>query len=617
MKVKFSPVLYIFVFYICLSAYLVYAYFSFQQYLSGIEVVNLAPVAYGLLIFSSIFLALSLFSILRIPLFHYLFKMFHLWIVVLSSLILFFYFKYGHMLSDMFTMDTQQSIANTFPGAQPEMFKPLINLIQTGFKYFKEHVVVYYFIITIVLVIIQIILYMPSSLRYVYYTHISPIKYTFKHILVSLLLLAPLLFGANYYFRLDSSLNPEIERLLTADQQNVKDTDNVFFPMLTIWMPDIPDRISYGKQWISEDRQMLAMFKNINKPVTPVEYPGYRKLLLGGMSKTDQAAINQLFVKRLQKNDIKLDESIYNYVKKYQTPLKLAQSFYGFQYYRNPVNYTDRSYTDFYSDYSESFLSLERLNLLASLIGHGADLRPTIKNISDDYFFNLRMIRSSSDPNVKLLYIEKQSVIVQFLYNLLQNPAFQNGAIYNYINNLPTLIKTVIDQKRIARKNILLLKNQLDLAAQHLSANQSPTAKIIEYTYKYNKTLNCIYSHAERAYNLDNQEISDYIKRQKSVILKADLDNMIGNVICEAGIPHVKSDIYIKAVETNGRIMILKGRSKLYEDKINEVNIGSFLTNHSDKYYNPFTGEALKWDRDANQIYFKYNTGKENVKVSY
>jgi hypothetical protein len=617
MKVKFNPVLAIFVFYICLSAYLIFSYFSFHKYLSAIEVVNLTPVAYGLLTLGSIFLALSLFSLFRIPFFHYLFKMINLWIVILNGLILWLYFEHGYMLSDMFNTDTQQSIAKTFPVTQPEMFTPIIDLIQIALISFKEHVIYIYLAITIVLAVIQIVLYMPSSLRYVYHTHISPIKYTIKHILVSLLLLAPLLFAANYYFKLDSSLNPELEKLLAETPQSVNDAENAFFPMLTLWISESPDRNAFGKQWTSEHRKMLAYFAQLNKPMKPSEYPGYRKLLLYGMNKANQAAINQLFIKQLATNDNQLAKEIDVYIKRYQTSLDTVRSLYRYQYYQNPVNYTNQSYTQFYSDYPESQLSLHRLNLLAILIEHGSDKKSFANNIMNDYIFNIRMIRNSSDPHVKLLHIEKQTVIVQFLYNLLQNPEFQNSDVYNLINTLPALIKIVIDQKLIAQKNIQLLKNQLDLANQSLANKQSSASKIIDYTFKYNKTLNCIYDQAAREYNLDNKDISAHIKRQMIGTSKSSLGNVIGNIICKASLANTTSDIYIKATEANGSIMLLKARSKLYEDAVSDVNIAAYLTNHSREYYNPFTGGALKWDRDTKQIYFEFNTGKENIEVRY
>lgn len=617
MKVKLSPVLSIFIIYICLSAYLIFSYFNLQQRLSGVGVVNLTPVAYGLLILGSVFLALSLFSLFRIPIFHYLFKMLHLWVVIVSGLILWFYFKHGNMLSNMFNTDTQQSIAKNFQVAQPDLFIPLFSLIQHALINFREHVIYLYFALTIILAIVQLILYMPASLRYVYHTHISPVKYTIKHIFVSVLLLVPLLYAANYFFKLDYSLNPDLENLLADKQHDIKDTDNVFFPILTLWLSDLSDSIAYGNQWMTEHKRMLDYFQKLNKPVNPLEYPGYRKLLLSGMSKEDQAVINQLYIKRLLKNEPEIEADILSYANKYQTPLKMTRSFYDYGNYKNPVNYTDRSYTEFYSDYTESLLSLQRLYLLDSLIKHRANVKALIKDISDDYMYNIRMIRTSTDPHVKLLHIKKEIIIAQFLYNLLQHPEFQHDQIYHFISQLPFLVKEVTDQKLIAQKNILLVKHQLDLANQTLTSSQSNPAKIIDYTFKYNKTLNCIYAHATAEYNLDDREISLHLKRQKTDTSKASLDNVIGNIICNANISSGENDIYVRAVEANGGLMILKARSKLYEDKINDLNVAAYLTNRSGDYFNPFTGAALQWDRDAKQIYFEYNDGIHNVKISH
>lgn len=616
MKIKQNPVLYIFTFYICISAYLIFAFFSFQQNLAGIRIVNLNPVAYGLLIFSSVFLALSVLSLLRIPIFHYLFKMVHLWLIILFSSILFLYFKYGYMLNDVVNASLPQKIAEIFPGTQAAIFKPLVDLTHDALLALSSRrVIILISVVTIVLAVIQIILYMPSSLRYVYYTHISPIKYTLKHIFISLLLFIPLLFVTNYLFKLDTNLNPKLENILNQKQQNVKDNENAFFTMLTLWMPDVPDRIAYGKSWLAAFKKTLPYFANHNTPVNSSEYASHPKLVLGGMSKEDQAAINQFYIQRLQNDNDKLDKEIANYILKYQQALQLARSFHKMNY-QNPINYTDLNYTNFYSDYAGSFLSLLRLNLLEALIDHATDPGFLVKTISTNYFFNLIMIRNSKDPNVKLLYIEKQAVIAQFLYNLLNNPKFQNQNIYDLIDHLPILVKVVVDQKLIAKNKLQLLGNELAQANKKLSRAQSVTADFIKYTYKYNKTLNCIFGRAQNKYNLNDQDISDYI-RQNAASTKASLNNVIGNIICKTSMPDNGDDIFIKSVETNGKIMILKARNKIFENKVNIVNVGSFLNNHSGKYYNPFSGRALKWNRDTHEIYFEYNNGKRTVKVNY
>jgi len=543
--------------------------------------------------------------------------MFHLWIVMTSGLILWLYFKHGHMLSELFSANTQQNIAKTLPMLAPDMLAPLVNITSDALNNFRDHAVNIFLIVTIVLAIIQIVLYMPSSLRYVYHTHISPVKYTLKHVVVSVFFLAPILFSINFIFKFDDSLDPRLEKLLAEEQPDVNDAENVFFPLLTLWLPDIQDRVAYGKQWVSEHKRMLAYFKTSNKPSNPLEYPGYRKLLLRGMNKEDQSSINQLYIKELAGDGKKLATDINNYLLKYNNQLRSSRSLYRYQRYLNPVNYTSQSFTRFYSDYSGSMLSLHRLNLIYSLAGHDIDVKAIIKNISDDYLFNLVMIRNSSDPDVKYLHLQKQTINVQFLYNLLQRPEFQTKDVYNFINYLPVLAEEFLGQNLIARKDMLLVQGQLDAGRQYLSNQQSPAANIIDYTLKYNKTLNCIYAHASADYNLDNKKISLYLKAQKPAPSKASLDNLIGDLICNASIKTGTKDVNIKSVEVNGSVMILKARSKLFEENINDINATAYLTNHSGKYKNPFTEGALQWDRDSKQIYFDYTVGKENIRVIY
>lgn len=617
MKIKLNPVQYIFIFYIGISAYFIFTYFGLQQHLADIGVVNFRPVAYGLLIISSSLLALSLFSLFRIPIFHYLFKMVNLWLVILCGSVLFLYFKYVHIFPGVINTETPQKIAEFFPGSNSEIFRPMVLLLQEGLSRLNNSVIIIFMIMTLLLTIIQLILYMPSSLRYVYYTHVSPVKYSLKHILVSLLLFVPLLFVSIFLFKLDSSLNPELENLLSQKRHTIKDTDNQFYPMLSLWIPNVTDRVAYGKNWLSGFRKIPAYYRNHQASINPAAYPGYQKLSLGGMPKTDQAEINQLYIQRLQNDNAKLDMQIKNYIRKYQAPLQVARSFYSSKHYLNPIKQTSLSYTSFYNDYSGSFLSLQRLNLLENLIGSSNDTKTMIKNIRANYYFNMNVIRHSSDPIVKLLFIKKQDVVIQFLYSLLNNPKYQNVSIYKFIDHIPELTKAVIALNLIAKNKLQLINNELVQANNKLSHSQSILADFSKYTYKYHKTLNCIFERATRKYNLDNSAISVHINRQTTPIQKAALDNVIGDAICKTSITDNKDDIFIRSVATNGRIMILKARSKILENKIDVFNIGAFLNNNSQIYHNPFTDRPLKWDRDMHQIYFEYNIGRKKVRVSY
>lgn len=617
MKFKFNPVQYIFIFYIAISSYLIFSYFSFQQYFKAVQVLNLSPIAYGLLIISSIVLALSLFSLFRIPIFHYLFKMVNLWIIILFGSILYLFFTYRHILTDVINPNAPHKIAEFFPGIQPDTFKPVIDTIQNGLNTLDNRVIMLLLIITVILAIIQIILYLPTSLRYVYFTHVSPFKYTLKHVLVSVLLFAILIFTGNYLFKMDTSLNLNLKNLLSQKQQSVPDSENLFYPMLTMWMPDIPNRIGYGKSWLSGFKNMLANNKNNNMPTNPATLPDYQKLVLGGMNKQDQAAINQLYIMRLVNDDNKVDKEITKYIEKYRAPLQTVHSIYNYKRYQNPITYTVLSYTNYYRNYYGSFLSLQRLNLLQDLINHSTDIELMVKNIRDNYYFNLKVIRHSNDPKVKLLHLEKQAIITQFLYNLLNKPKFQNKNIYHLIDHLPFLAKNGMSQALIAKKVLQLVNTELVQANKNLLRARSNTANFIKYTYKYGKTLNCVFDRATDKYNLGNQNISAYINRPNTSSAKASLDNMIGNAICKTSIADTDDNIFIKSVEINGRIMILKSRKSILENNIKIFNVDSYLNNHSEKFHNPFSGMPLKWDRDTHQIYFEYNNGGEKVKVSY
>lgn len=610
MKIKYNPVLYILFTYICLGAYLLISFYSLQQYLSSFALADLRPVATGLLVLGLMFLVLPLLSMFRIPFFYYLFKMVHLWIVIASGLLLWLYFKFGALLTQVFNVNTPQSIATVFPVTQAEMFTPFISLIQAGITKLQTHYIQLLLVMTLVMAAVQFVMYLPSSLRYVYYTHISPLRYSFKHILVSLLLFVPVLFVLNLYLKSDSSLNPHLESLLASADATVNESDNAFYPLLGLWLPEVPNRIAYGKQWVSDYHNMLARASN------PQDRTAYARLNLSGMKKADQGAINQLYVQWLQSNTAEIPRAILNYKTQYQNQLDTLASVYHLKAYQNPLVFTEHSYTEFYTDYRGSFLALERLSLLSYLIKASSDVNAFRNLVSDDYYFNIRTIKASSDLRIKLLYTEKQSLIQQFLYKLLQSHSFQDPRFYSLINRLPVLTTEVLDQKLIAQKSIVLLKSQLDLARQRISDSSTPTAILLEYTFKYNKTMNCIYSRADAKYNLHNLNLASLISRPPAVTLPSALDNVVGNIICKAGIPASTQAFDIYAGETNGRMMILKAQSRLFEDKVSKANIATYLNNHSSKYYNPFTGGPLKWDRDNRQIYFEYTRDKDVVRVS-
>lgn len=174
-----------------------------------------------------------------------------------------------------------------------------------------------------------------------------------------------------------------------------------------------------------------------------------------------------------------------------------------------------------------------------------------------------------------------------------------------------------MDQRLIARNTLELHKNDLVQANQKLSNMHSSDGNFIRYTYKYHKTLNCIFDRARTKYNLGDLDISTYIQHLKPINTKASLDNAIGYAICQKSISDNEDDIFIKSVETNGKIMILKARSKILENKIDIFNISTYLNNHSNQYFNPFTSSPLKWNSDMHQIYFDYNNGNKKIRVSY
>ena len=616
MKIKFSPVVSVFVLYLILGSYLIFTYFNLSQSLALIEIIDLAPIAYAVLTLAAILLTLSLFSLFRIPFFHYLFKMVHLWMLILAGLLWWLYHEYGYLLSEMFSADTQQSIAHAFPVTEPGMFQPLLDLSQHSLTRFREKYVYLLLAVAIVLGVLQVVLYLPSSLRYVYHTHISPLGYTIKHILVSVLLLAPLLLLANFLLKLDAGINPNLAGFLAKVPAEMQVSENAFYPLLTVWLSELDDKSAAGQQWFKEHQQMVAYFTKNNKLVKSREYPQYRKLNLSGMDKSDQAGINQLFVQRLSTHTPEQEKAVLSYAQRYQMPLQAMQKLRAYKQYQNPIDYLEDSHTEYFKDYSGSFLALHRLSLLVSLIGHATGDQVLIKHIMSDYSFNHMIIRNSSDPEVKLLHIKKQTITAELIYSLLQDPGFQNDGMYKLVNSMPALAGEVIDHSNIARKKVKLIKTQIDQGNEQAATLRAAAAYIFDYTFKYHKTLNCIYNDAVRTYNLDGKDPLAHIRSQASTNPKPGMDNLIGNIICLASIPASDSRYYTNAVEASGKLIILKARSKMLEQGIRDININAFLTNNSTYFYNPFTGGALNWDRDARQIFFEYNDGQAMVRIS-
>lgn len=615
MKIKINPVIIIFTVYLCLGLYLVFAYFSLHSMLAAISTVNLQPFAYVVLTLGVTLSVLSLFSLLRIPFFHYLFKLFHLWILIIIGIVLWVYYEYGYLLSEMFSVDTQQSIVKTFPVTNPDMFQPLIKLFQSVLTHFKQHDIYYLLFAALLMAIVQVILYLPSSLRFVYHSHISPIKYTIKHLLVSVVLFLPLFYIATYYPRLDTRLNPQLEALLAKQPAEIAVDKNAFYPLLSVWLTESQAPVAAGQMWLAEYQKMLAYFRNIQKPLNRDLYPQYRALKLYGMDRQDQERINQLYVHLLNDPDTQDRNELHDYVQRYTGPLQTMAMSRHYKAYANPLNYVDDSVAAYFQQYAQSFLSLHRLFLAQSLLNHTDDQAALLRDINVDYNFNLMVIRSSSDPQVKLMHINKQVITIEFLNTLLQRPAYQNSGMYQQITRLPNLAKLVIDHGNVARHKILLLRQQLDLGQAAAKNMQGASAFIIHYAFKYNQTLNCIYRDAVRKYNLNVMDPASHIRAQEKARPKPGLDNVIGNVICNASLPQGDSAYYTQAVEANGRMMILKARSRILEEGISDVNINAFLTNNAARFFNPFSAAALKWDREAHRIFFEYNNGQEPVRV--
>jgi len=615
MKLKLHPVIYILGIYVALGIYLIFAYFGIYQNLKSIAVVDLTPLVYVVLGLGVALLTLSFFSILRIPLFHYLLKMLNLWVVVLLAALLWLYYKYEIVIWNMVGVDSNSGIVKVFPVSNPEIFKPLTSLLQTGLNGFKLHYLHILLVAAIILAIVQVFFYLPPSLRYVYHTHISPFLYTVKHLFISIVLLAVLLFGLNFYIKLDSGVNPHLETLLASESQPVNADANAFFPLLTIWMPNVTDRATTGKAWVANYNGMIDYFSRAGKPIVASQYPKYEPTEFQGMNPADRGAINKLFVERMTQMNFKPGQDINTYVKRYAYALSALRSLYAYKNYHNPIPYKGFSYTYFLKDYDASMLALHRLNLLEAMAAPKTATKSITNILFSDYFFNLMVIRNCNDPVNKMLYIKKQDITIDFINTLMRNPAYQTGAFYKLINYVPVMSEQDLDYSNIARNKMLFFKNLFN-SYENTERSSILANNIFAYAFKYNKTLNCIYANLDKELNLSNLSPTDYLKAQQSGLKKARLTNVIGDTICSVSVPEYISSDFIRAIEANGRIIMLKARSKAYENGIREINVNVFLTNNSDKYYNPFTKQALNWDRDKKQIYFVYNNGKQDVRVS-
>lgn len=613
-KIKFSPVVYVLGLYLLLGAYLNIVYIDFYQYLKGIELIDLTPIAYLLLAFAILLFVLAFFSIFRIPLFHYLFKMVHLWIVIVTGLLVYFYFKYEPALLAILDSGAEKNLAEAFPVSEGKILLPLTDLVQTALNGLRNNFIEILLVIAVVTGVIQVVLYMPSSLRYVYHTHINPFGYTFRHVFVSVIVLAALLFAVNFYMRLDSSMDPQLATLLTTESSEVSDSENAFYPMLTVWMPNVADRTSTGKQWVADYHAMSAWLKKQNRPVRLAEYPPYRNSRLLGMAPADQAGINQMYIQRLRELNFTADKELVKYAERYRAPLTVLRSLYKYKAYRNPTKYTGIGYTEYFTGYDASLLSLHRLNLLSRLAEQDAADKSLVQDVFADYFFNMMVIKESSDPVNRMLYVEKQVITAELLNTLLQVPGYQNQDFYKLINYLPIMDEKVIDFSGIARSKVLYFKKVFDSHAGHEKPGALP-GYLHDYLFKYNKTLNCIYDYMSKELNLDAKSPLIHIRTQQEEIPKARLTNIIGDVVCSDSIPVHIRDYYTRAVEANGSILMLKARSTSIEKGIPDINMNVFLNDNSEKYYNPFTKEALKWDREKKRIYFEYNNGQENLRV--
>ncbi len=616
MNIKYSPLLYILVFYQLLCGYLFFAYTDFHQYLVGVETVDLAPLAYMVLGTSIMLFILAAFSLLRIPVFHYLFNMLHLWLLLLAGGVLYLYITYEIRIAVTFDSDIEKLLSEHRLAINATVFSPLVYLVDSVLALFRGMAGKILFAVVILGSVIQGMLYMPATLRYIYHTDFSSLRYAIKHIFFSLVLLAPLLLAANYYLQRDDNPEPEMAALLQAKPAPVADSENAFYPMLTLWSMGNGELSAAGRQWLAEFNQMIAWFEKHKQPVVLANYPRIDRLRLGGINVNDRAAINQLYIKRLYSDSTPSSRGISQYGKKYNSALKSLAAIHTFRKYANPLQYNGISYTRFYQDYRQSHLSLHRLYLLMILLAYEAKPDQLITEIGKDLQLNQLVIGQSNDPEVKALFIEKQSITVEFAHVLLKNDAYNNKSMHQMITRLPVPNFNAINMQHIAHTELDYIDRQLKTIRLLATGSQLINENVIDYVFKPNRTLNCIYTDLAKVLNLQGKSLQDYLASQGRVMRKASLINIVGDAICiNYAQKHVGIDT-ARLIELKGKVIILRARSAARKSDIPDLNMTAFLNNNQLKYANPVTGEALKWDRETRRIYFEYTVDNQKTRVA-
>jgi len=616
MRIKYSLLIYILVFYLLLCGYLFFAYADFHQYLVSVQSVDLAPLAYLVLATSITLFILAAFSILRIPVFHYLFNMLHLWLLVLAGAILYLYITYEIHISVAFDSDIDKLLSKHRLNIDATVFSPLVYLVNSLLALFRGLEGKILFATVILGSMIQLMLYMPSSLRYIYHTDFSSLRYTIKHVFISLVLLAPLLFAANYYLQHDDNPEPEMEELLLAKPVPVADIENAFYPMLTVLSTADGEISSAGRKWVSEFNEMLTWLEKQKQPVVPDNYPHIDQLRLGGIDVNDRAAINQLYIKRLYSDSTPYNREISRYSKKYSSALNIAASLHAFRKYANPLKYNGISHTRFYQDYQQSHLSLHRLYLLTILLAYETNPDQLITEIGKDLQLNQLVIRQSNDPAVKSLFIEKQTITVEFVHVLLKKETFNRKSMHDMIARMPAPDFIAINMKNIAHKEIIYIDRQLKKIHSFSTDSQLVNEHVIDYVFKQNRTLNCIYADLAKVLNLRGKSLQEYLASQGMVVRKASLINIVGDAICISYTQNLVGIDTAKLIELKGRVIILKARNAARINGIPDLNMAAFLNNNQNKYSNPVTGEALKWDRDSGRIYFEFTVNNKKTRVA-
>jgi hypothetical protein len=616
MNIKYSPLLYILVFYLLLCGYLFLAYTDFHQYLASVDAVDLVPLAYIVLGTSITLFILAAFSLLRIPVFHYLFNMLHLWLLLLAGGLLYSYITYEIHIAVAFDSDIDTLLSEHRLAINAMVFSPLVYLVDSVLALFRGMAGKILFAVVILGVLIQLMLYMPVTLRYIYHTDFSSLRYAIKHVFVSLVLLAPLLFAANVYLQRDDNPASEMAALLQAKPAPVADSDNAFYPMLTLWSTGDGELSAAGRQWLAEFNQMMAWFEKHKQPVVPANYPGIDRLRLGGMIADDRAAINQLYIKRLYSDGTPSSRAISQYGKKYNSALNSLAAIHTFRKYANPLPYNGISHTHFYQDYQPSHLALHRLYLLMILLAYEAKPDQLVTEIGKDMQLNQLVIRQSNDPLVKSLFIEKQSITVELAHVLLKKDTFNSKSMHNLIAKLPVPDFDAINTRYIAHTELGYMDRQLKTIRSFAVRSELINENVIDYVFKPNRTLNCIYADLAKVLNLQGKSLQDYLASQGRVMRKASLINIVGDAICISyAQKHVGIDTE-KLIELKGKLIILRARSAARKSGIPDLNMTAFLNNNQGKYANPVTGEALKWDRETRRIYFEFTVDNKKTRVA-